>query len=167
MIFSLKRLLELFKSIWNPVTKQNNRLIFFHTAVQALGTDASPNDIVPDELGCAETINDIHKKAFGFPIGGEVSTYRMYSALKNSTFFKRVGEPLEGRILISPTGYGKIDIMSGHVGIVGEMSSDGTLKVMTNDSFTGKFIDTRYSIKTWKKRWADKGKYPMWFFDRI
>ena len=158
---SLRQLLKLFISIFNPVTRKNNRLIFYNAALNALGTDASPNDIVPDELGCAETVNEIHKKAFGVPIGGDVSTYRMYAALQASPYFKRVKEPLEGDVIISPTGYGNIRIMTGHVGIVGELT-----KIMNNDSITGKFIQ-KYTLKTWKERWQDKGGYPIHFYRRV
>ena len=161
MIKSLKQLLFLFKSFMNPITEENPRLRLFHAALQSLGTDASPNDIAPDEYGCAETINVIHEKAFGFPIGGDISTYRLYKALKESTYFKKVQEPLEGDVCISPTGYGDADIMVGHVGIVGELN-----KIMSNNSKTGKF-EENYTIESWTKRWKDKGKYPVHFYRRI
>lgn len=158
---SLKQLLMLFKSFMNPITEKNNRLILFATAVQCLGTDASPNDIAPDEYGCAETVNEIHEKAFGFPIGGDISTYRLYKALKDSPYFTRTEKALEGDLIISPTGYGKNDIMPGHVGIVGELS-----KVMSNSSKNGLFSEN-YTLESWSKRWKDKGGYPVWYFRRI
>lgn len=158
---TLKELLALFKSIWNPITEKNNRLLFFASAIQCLGTDVTPTDIYPDEYNCAETVNVIHTKAFGFPIGGDISTYRLYAALKNSPYFKKVLEPLEGDLIISPTGYGRIEIMTGHVGIIGESG-----KVMSNRSKTGTF-EENYTLKTWKETWVDKGKYPMFFYRRI
>lgn len=161
MILSLRKLLALFKSIWNPVTKENNRLIFFHAAVQALGKDIVPDSVVEDELACAAVVNAIHEKAFGFPIGGTTSTYRMYEALKDNPFFKRVSEPLEGDIIISPTGYGNLNIMTGHVGIVGERS-----KVMNNSSRTGKFVEF-YTLDSWKKRWVERGGYPVYYYRRV
>lgn len=161
MIFSLKRLLALFKSFWNPITEKNNRLIFFHAALSTLGKDIVPDSVVEDELACAAVVNAIHEKAFGFPIGGDVSTYRMYAALKQNKYFYRVDEPLEGDIIISPTGFGNLKVMTGHVGIVGERG-----KVMNNSSSTGKFVEF-YTLDSWKKRWADMGGYPIYYYRRV
>lgn len=160
-MFSLKYLINLFSSIKNPATGKNNRLILFSAAVKSLGTDASPNDVAPDEYGCAETVNEIHKKAFGFQIGGTVSTYNLYSALKNSKLFIKVDQPLEGDVVISPTGYGNGKLKNGHVGIVG-----GSDLIMSNDSATGMFLEN-YTIDSWRKRYVDTGGYPMHYFRRV
>ena len=160
-MFSLKQLLGLFKSLINPITQNNNRLRFFNAAIRSLGTDASPNDIAPDEYGCAETVNDIHKLAFGYAIGGDVSTYRMYRDIKLNKKFVKVEYPLEGDIVISPTGYGSGGLTNGHVGIVGELT-----KIMSNDSSTGKF-EENYTIQSWRERYVIKGGYPMAYFRRV
>lgn len=158
---TLKQLISIFKDAISPVTVGNNRLILFATAVKCLGTDASPNDLAPDEVGCAETVNAIHKKAFGFEIGGKLSTYQMYSALQKSKYFIKVDQPLEGDIVISPTGYGNGNLKNGHVGIKGEYD-----KIMSNASATGTF-EENYTMKSWKERYVDKGGYPMHFFRRV
>lgn len=158
----LTRMIGLLKAyIANPDPSARGRL--YITAVSYLGTDASPNDIAPDELGCAETINAIHKKCFGFEIGGDVSTYRMYPVLLKSRFFIKVDSPLEGDIIISPTGY-KLQystLRNGHAGIMGK---EGI--IMSNDSFTGLFSEN-YTLETWKARYVIAGGYPMVFFRRI
>lgn len=161
MIKSLKELLALFKSWLNPITIKNNRLILFQAAIDSIGIDASPNDIAPDELGCAETVNNIHQNAFGFPIGGDLSTYRMYRAIKESSYFRKVENPLEGDIIISPTGYGRGDIMTGHVGIVGQLP-----EIMANDSKTGTWI-VKWTIDSWKERWQKRGGYPVHYYRRV
>ena len=132
-------------------------------ALTALNTEASPNDLAPDELGCAETVNAIHKEVFGFEIGGKLSTNRMYKALNKSPLFLRIDNPSEGDLVISPTGYKSriTPITNGHVGIV---SKDGM--IMSNDSVTGLFIEN-YSLDTWKGRYVIQGSYPMCFFRRI
>ena len=158
---SLKELLKLFKPMINPINEKNNRLILFSFAVQALGTDASPNDVAPDEFGCAESINQIHQNAFGFQIGGGLSTYRMYKALLESLFFIKIDQPSEGDIVISPTGYGNGKLPSGHVGIVGERG-----KIMSSSSATGRF-EENYTIKTWENRYRKIGGYPIHYFRRV
>ena len=67
----LLRLLALLRD-WLTKPDGSARSKLYLTALSCLGTDASPNDIAPDEFGCAETVNAIHKKAFGVEIGGDV-----------------------------------------------------------------------------------------------
>lgn len=132
------------------------------TAITCLGTDASPNDKAPDEYGCAETVNDIIYMAFEDYAGGDVSTYRMYLGIKNNPKFLRVEKPIQGDIILSPTGYGnKSKVSNGHVGIVGY---DGD--VMSNDSKTGKF-KINYTIESWTKRYKNKGEYPIYYYRRV
>jgi hypothetical protein len=130
-------------------------------ALSFIGKDASPNDLAPDELGCAETVNAIYKSVFGAEIGGSISTYRLYAALKTHPNFTKVTKPLAGDIVISPTGYGgKNGITNGHCGIV---SNNGD--ILSNDSRTGKF-EKNYTIASWSKRYAEKGGYPVHFYRR-
>jgi hypothetical protein len=133
----------------------------YTTAVRCLGVDASPNDVAPDEYGCAETVNAIHRLAFGFDIGGDVSTHRMFEALEYSRYFTRVEQPLPGDIIISPTGYGNGKLSSGHVGI---MDFDGV--IMSNNSWTGRF-ERNYNLTTWRERYVGIGGFPVLFYRRI
>ena len=86
-------------------TRTNNREHLFATACKYIGTDASPNDVAPDEYGCAESVSDIFNKAFDEELGGDVSTYRMWRAIKDDPRFTLVDDPEAGDIIISPTGY--------------------------------------------------------------
>lgn len=154
---------ELFKFLvvnWNFATPAGERL--YISAKSWLGVDASPNDRAPDELGCAETIHDIVFKTFGDYVGGDLSTYRMFHALQANDKFVRVSSPLQGDIIISPTGYGtNKKIPNGHVGIVSDNN-----KVMSNSSATGTF-EENYTIYSWKKRYVIDGGYPVYFYRRI
>lgn len=130
-------------------------------ALTCLGVDASPNDIAPDEYGCAETVNAIHTRAFGAPIGGDVSTYRLYSAIRVHSRFIGSDTPRRGDIVLSPSGYGNGKLSNGHVGIVGD---NGV--IMSNDSKTGLFTEN-FTLDSWRKRYVDLGGYPMLFFRRV
>ena len=134
----------------------------YNTAVGCLGTDASPNDKAPDELGCAETINDIVFKAFGDYAGGDLSTYRMYNSIRNNIKFVKVTKPVKGDIILSPTGYGnRRKVSNGHVGIVGDKNI-----IMSNSSATGEFIEN-YTIESWTNRYLVNGGYPIYYFRRL
>lgn len=139
----------------------NSRTKIFNKAKQLLGTDASPNDLAPDELGCAETVNAIIEQALGYPAGGTLSTNLMYKALLKHTKFIKVDQALPGDIIISPTGYGNGGLSNGHVGIFGE--NEG---IMSNSSATGRF-EANYTLKTWVARYRGKGGYPIVFFRAI
>lgn len=157
----LLRLLALLRD-WLTKPDGSARSKLYLTALSFLGTDASPNDIAPDEFGCAETVNAIHKKAFGVEIGGDVSTYRLYKALLNHSRFIGVDDPLLGDIVISPTGYGNGKLPNGHVGIV----SAGRMIMSNSSSSNGLFIEN-FDLDSWKTKYVDVGGYPMRFFRRI
>lgn len=145
-----------------PVEELSNRQKLFLCAKSFIGVDASPSDVAPDELGCAESVNAIHRKQFGSPIGGDVSTYRLYEALKKHPHFKQTSEALPGDIVISPTGFGgKNGITNGHAGIVGENG-----KIMSNESKSGNFQEN-YTMETWRERYGKLGGYPVLFFRRV
>lgn len=115
----------------------------------------------PKEYGCAEAVNRVFCELFGNDIGGDVSTTRLYEALKKSNRFIKVSRPdqaLRGDIIISPTGYGSGAIPNGHVGIFSD-----NFKIMSNDSKTGKWIEN-YDIHSWTKRYVIGGGYPIYIF---
>lgn len=137
-----------------------NRQTIYDTACLNLKTDVSPNDIAPDEYGCAETVSDLLKMA-GFDIGLYLSTYQLYYALKSNSGFIRVDTPLYGDIIISPTGFGNGMLPNGHVGICGKDD-----KIMSNNSFTGLF-EENYTQDAWKARYQKVGGYPLIYFRKI
>ena len=130
------------------------RLVLYDVAKACLGKDMAP---LENEYGCAEALNEVYKKAFGSPIGGGLSSYLLYHALKKGNFLK-VLEPLEGDIIISPTGFGNGNVKSGHVGIVS--TND---KIMSNTSRNGLW-EENYTLKGWKERFEIQGGYPVFFF---
>lgn len=117
----------------------------YEVAYSFLGKDASPKDLAPDDLACAESVNAVYKAAFGHEIGGGVSTTQMYRALKNSDEFLEVDAPLFGDIVISPTGYVR-SVAVGHVGIVGKW------QIMSNNSATGRW-EAHYTLQSWRARY--------------
>lgn len=157
--YEKKNLLDAIK-LWNK-KKLTNREKLYVSALVCLGKDATPNDLVPDELACAETVNAIHKYAFWFEIGGGASTYQMYKALLSHKDFIKVDQPMAGDIVISPTGYGNGKLSNGHVGIVGANDT-----IMSNSSKTGTF-ESNYTLVSWKKRYVTLGGYPMHYFRRV
>jgi Bacteriophage peptidoglycan hydrolase. len=115
----------------------------------------------PKEYGCAEAVNRIFKECFGYEIGGDVSTARLYQVLLSGPRFTKIKAPnraLRGDIVISPTGYGSGAIANGHVGI---FSDDG--KIMSNNSYTGLW-EENYDSYSWVKRYVLEGGYPMEVF---
>ena len=140
---------------------ENNRTKFYKVALNYLGTDVTPSDVIPDELDCANTVNTLHLRAFGYPIGGGASTYLLYQSLKNSPYFTKVDVAEEGDIVISPSGYGNGRLRNGHVGI-----KDMGEGIMSNDSATGKF-QKNYTMDDWRKRYVEIGGYPMDYFRRV
>lgn len=145
---------------YNFSTPAGERL--YYCAKSWLGKDASPNDIAPDEYGCAETVNHINFTAFGDYVGGDVSTYRMYKALKDNPLYAKVTKPIRGDIILSPTGYGGTpEVSVGHTGFV----SDDNV-IMSNFSADGLFKE-HYTLDTWKERYQVRGKFPIHFYRRI
>lgn len=138
---------------------KQNRIKLYLSAIQYLGTDASPNDVAPDELGCADSVSQILKNTFPKIIRGSVSTAELFNQLNTSSKFKRVKLYKPGDIVISPTGKGKTGkIRNGHVGIVSEND-----RIMSNSSATGQWTEN-YTVTTWVKRYREQGGYPIYFF---
>ena len=145
-----------------PPTLRNSterRMHLYNTACSFIGMDASPNDVAPDEYGCAESVSDIFRRAFDEELGGDVSTYRMWRAIKDDPRFTRVDDPEQGDIIISPTGYRarKTDVSNGHVGIMSSPS-----KIMSNSSATGTW-EENYTLSRWRAYYEKRGGYPVYF----
>jgi hypothetical protein len=146
-----------------------NQELLYYTALYFLGRDASPSDLAPDELGCADSVSAILFRAFGHKCGINytISTSQMYYQLLSSDKWMMVGTPQRGDIIISPTGMGDGRIMNGrritngHVGIVG----DGEL-IYSNSSANGIF-EQNYTVQTWKDRYTTNGGYPVFYFRKI
>ncbi len=160
----LKQLLAYLQSlilIAKSNTPTNQGWKIYQTALTLIGKDASPDDQAPDELGCAETVSCVVNKA-GFKMPIFLSTMALYQHLLKASGWLQVESPLQGDIIVSPTGLGgKNGITNGHTGIVGM----GGL-IMSNNSYSGKF-ESNYSLATWVARYRVNGGYPIYYFRKI
>lgn len=123
-----------------------------------LGRDASPSDIAPDELGCAETVTTLLKKVYPeTPI--ITGTWTLWDYLRHpENGWTEIKVPVPGCVVISPTVPGKP--FPGHAGIV----MDDNV-IASNDSKNGTFRKN-YTIDTWKKRYVEKGGYQQLYYKR-
>lgn len=141
-----------------------NQQLLYNVAKSFIGTDASPRDFAPDDVGCAESLSQVIRKAFPnlyFPV--LLSTKDLYQRFLTSSSFQEVNIPQAGCIIINVTGTGNGTIQ-GHTGVVGKnLSVDGTVYIMSNNSYTGEW-DTAYTLRSWKKRYCDKGGMKTHFF---
>lgn len=151
-----------------PPTLTNSEKLY-RAARSFLGTDASPKDAAPDELGCVDSVNEVYRKAFGAALTtpDTLSTTQLFTKLSNDTrFFKLLssGGAKAGDIIISPTGRGSNITAHGHVGIVGKNPSpDGSLWVMSNSSAKGVW-EANYTLTSWYKSFAVKQSFPVEVF---
>lgn len=148
-------------NIANQMETNSEKL--YKMATSWIGKDITPSDVVPDVVACAITVNTIHEKTFGDPIGGTSSTYLLYNALLGRKDFKKVDYPERGDIIISPTGYAGAGgtLKNGHVGIVGDNSV-----VLSNDSNTG-LLATKFTLQSWSNYYQGKGKFPVFYFHKV
>ena len=145
------------------LTKLLNALLMRKTLLQVckenLGRDASPADLAPDEVGCAETVTTILKQVYPeTPI--LTGTYSLLDYLRNpKNGWKQIDHPEPEAIILCATGTGNGSI-PGHTGFC-----DENLNIMSNDSKTGKFL-TNYTLKTWRDRYVLKGDYKIYYFKK-
>jgi hypothetical protein len=135
-----------------------NRELVAAYAQVCLGKDMAPTQ---DELGCAEAVNTIVSRVLGRPVGGDVSTYRMYNSMLSDRLFYQISakDALPGDIWISTTGYGdRRKVSNGHVAIVGRNK-----RLLSNNSITGLF-DAHWSIAKWYAHYQTLGSYPVCVF---
>ncbi len=142
---------------------EENKKKLYDAAVSFLGKDASPRDIADDEYGCAESVNEVYKTAFGKYISPSniLSTRVLYETMLISPIFRSTETPQEGTIIVSPTGYSKKGAKNGHVGICGKNGI-----VISNDSKSGLFLEY-YTIASWRLYYEKKLGFPVYFFNCI
>lgn len=151
---AMKKHVRLLEDILKNLNLMKKTLV--DLAKEHIGTDASPADLAPDELGCAETVTTILKKLYPkTPI--ITGTWTLWDYFEKHPNWFPMQQPEPGCIIISPTGTGN-GKFPGHVGI---MLDDGT--IASNDSFTGKF-ERNYDLDTWKARYQEKGGFPVYYY---
>ncbi len=130
-------------------------------AIKHLDGDASPKDIAPDELGCAESVTTVIRDA-GLIQPVIISTAELYKYFVTSENWVQVPTPLRGDVIISPTGLGGHNgITNGHTGIMADV-----YRIMSNSSATGMWKQN-YNLDTWRARYQTLGGYPIFFFRRM
>lgn len=116
---------------------------------------------VPADVGCAEAVSAVLKLAgVAVPEGGIASTATMYEWLKNSPWFVQTGNPVQGDIIISPTGTSTKGVAHGHVGIVAQYG------VLSNNSDTGLWLEA-YTLASWKQYFNGIEGFPVIYFHHI
>ena len=61
----IQKCIKILQDFKGKSSMSESRKKFYDAAVSFLGRDASPRDQADDELGCAESLNQIYKAAFG------------------------------------------------------------------------------------------------------
>lgn len=149
--------MNIIKQLLQKITELRIKLIL-QKCNEYLGIDFTPNDVIPDEVGCAEAVTTLLKN---IGIMGRVipGTWTLNEYLKADAHWIQVFNPEPGDIIISPTGTSsRRGAFPGHVGIVGPNAI-----IYSNDSYTGKWM-THYTLTSWKNRYASRGGYPVLFY---
>lgn len=137
----------------------NNQEKLLQSAKDFIGKEASPDDIAPDELACAESVCNIIRTVFrDFPV--LTYTPHLFKELKRDKRFRLTTEIKPGNIIISPTEYGS-GIFPGHVGIMLENQ-----RITSNTSRNGLW-ENNYSLNTWVERYRKRGGFPIFFFEVV
>lgn len=154
---AMRRHIKILTSIVKMLT---NKQTLLDVCTAHLGTDASPNDLAPDELGCAETVTTLLKKIYpDTPI--ITGTFSLWMYLNNPrNGYERVTVPTPETIVVSPTGTGNPGTI-GHAGIFME-----DMTIASNDSRTGKFMKN-YDFDTWSRRYVEKQGMKMHLFKHV
>lgn len=116
-----------------------------------------------NELGCAQTVNNVLKNCLGYIAGGGASTKAMLDALVINKNFLEVtsSQARAGDIIISATGTGNGTIDHGHVAFLGE---NGV--IYGNNSLTG-VMDDHLTSTIWKNYFFLKGGFTVRYFRAI
>lgn len=150
MYYYLQKLKELLSQLAkslnqsSPSETKMNRDKFLKICLDALDTDVTPKDEVPDDVACAETISVLLKKVF--------SDFQIFTSTKDLDFklfldkrFKKVTSPERGDIVSSPSLTNKDGTIKthGHIGVL--ITSE---KIASNTSKDGIFRGN-YTLESW------------------
>lgn len=154
-ISALKKHRNILEVILDTLTMRKSLL---QLVEEHIGTDASPSDLAPDELGCAESVSTILNKYESGRFNIVTGTYSLLDSLLMRQDYKQVPVPIPGAIIISATGTSTKKGAVGHTGFVLE---NGV--IASNDSRTGKFLKN-YTVDTWNAYYKDKLAFPVYYF---
>jgi hypothetical protein len=148
-----KELIEVTKpKVIDPPVKLVTKLI--DAAVNAIGTDASPLDLAPDELSCAEGLSNIINSVIPQFPRSVLSTIQLKECLDDCIFFERITEPEPGCIIVSPRQLST----AGHAGIFLDRSI-----IISNSSATGT-MQKNYTWTSWTTAMRDKRKLKIFLW---
>ena len=138
---------------------KNNQVILNFIKAN-LGKDFNGNY---NELGCAQTVNNVLKACLGYEAGGGASTAAMLPAILSNPNFKEVENVYAeaGDIILCATGTGNGNISHGHVGFLGE---NGV--IYSNDSAKDALLQN-FTSESWKNYFVIKGGYTPRYFRAI
>lgn len=126
----------------------------YYAALGWIGEDASPKNLAPQELSCAEGVSNIlHEVYPDFP-EGILSTSILFTKLKESKYFKGILEPIKGCVVVSP----RTSTTAGHTGIY---MTDNV--IASNDSRDGLFKEN-YTRSSWRREMVEKRKLKTFLF---
>lgn len=157
----------IYKFINTPIMNQTPAEAILARAKELVGQDASPNNLVDNEVACAESVSTIiHSLYPNFPIiTGTASLLSKLVGYSNGGNWQEIDTPQAGAIIISPTGFGTNPNMPhGHTGICGE---NGLIYSNSSSSIPAGKWEQNYTIDTWRKYFQEKGGYPVRFFIKI
>lgn len=131
-------------------------------AISKLGTDFTPDWIVPDEVSCAFALTKVLNE-FNPDIPIFHGTAILDQYLRGSALFEEVPQPIgvgmmqPGWIEMAATGTNsRPDIMpNGHVAMYQD-----NYNLMSNSSATGLWTQN-YTRDTFRQRYADRGGFPL------
>lgn len=116
-----------------------------------------------NEVGCAQTVNNILKMTLGYVAGGGPSTAKMLQEISQNKNFQEVTkfDAKPGDVLLSATGTGNGKIAHGHVGFLGEGGA-----IYSNNSYKD-MLDDHLTAKQWREYFVLKGGFPVKYYRAI
>lgn len=140
--------------------EQNNNKTILNYIKANLGKDLNDNY---NELGCAQTVNNIAKNALGYVAGGGPSTAKMLEEIVKNPNWKEVtkNEAIPGDIVLSATGTGNGNIAHGHVGFLGENG------VIYSNNSAKDMLDDHLTATDWRNYFSLKGGFPVRYFRAV
>lgn len=168
-------ILQKIKAIWVQIKLLQAKLIshtmedtIYAIAKESLGKHITLNESVPSDVGCAEAVSYILKKAGALiPPSGIPGTASLLAWLEVSPDFIEVDIPEPGAVIVSATGSGNGNI-TGHTGILGKKGAMYTddYGVLSNDSATGIFREL-WSYRAWVNYYQLEGGMKVRLFRGI
>jgi hypothetical protein len=138
----------------------------YDIAKDSLGKHITLNTNVPNEVGCAEAVSYVLKKASigSLPVSGFAGTADLYRFLLDNNQFHLIEQPEQGAIIVSPTGFGNGKV-EGHTGILGGFGVQfpNEYGILSNNSDNGLFQE-KWNLLTWWENYGLKGHLPVALF---